>query len=620
MTEFQRKLAERRAAQEAARKAAAPPVPPTGYDDLVPAEEYTRSDEDKALDRVIENIDIIDAYRRWCGKSAVDPKGKREGIKISCPTPGHADKNPSAWINLDKQTWFCAACEVGGDAHDIAAYHFGFPVPGYKDGAQFHELRRKMAESYGYTFVSAPGLTSKVMVAPEPEPEPEATYTPTVKALEEDTSKGTDAEIISLYDDDDDEIIMPTLDWHSIVPPNTFLDDYMRICMADDVPEEYHFWNGLLAIGFAIGRDVTLADRIPVMGNLFICLLGNTGDGKSRSFSHLRALLRAALPYKWDDPATKGTQIISNPASAEVLVHSFSRPVEDPVNPKVVAYYAPVRGLVEYNELSALTSRTARMGNALKPTLMEMYDASGIIATSSMTSGKKEAHDPFCSVFTTTQPKALKQLVKMSDADSGFLNRWVFASGATKERIAIGGEIIDISPAVPALQSIQGWAGFGKRVNWSTEAVARFTEFFRERLHPMQVKDESGLLTRLDLLLKKIILLLTANIKADEVPVEIVDIVIGMYPYLISAYSIPAAQLGNTQLEEVHQELLRHIQNLSAKGKPPSQRDLSLRVKRKKFPLDLVVKVLKLMTDMGEIEPVVTQGAGRPTVRYRYVG
>jgi hypothetical protein len=149
LSEFQRKLAERRAKEQAALAEV------TGNSfaaDLVP-EKDQRSEEDLELDRVIDKIDILQAYDAWCGKmKPVVHTGQTESIMISCPTPGHTDRDPSAWINLDKQTWFCGGCQLGGDAMDIAAYHFNYPVPGYKDGARFHDLRRDMAKSFGYTF------------------------------------------------------------------------------------------------------------------------------------------------------------------------------------------------------------------------------------------------------------------------------------------------------------------------------------------------------------------------------------------------------------------------------------------------------------------------------------
>src|SRR5690242_12548861 len=171
LTVFQQKLATRRAAEEEARRKEqeANQASQLNFDpELIPPNEFQRSEEDRAMDRIIENIDIVDAYRRWCGKmNPVVRSGQTEGIKISCPIPGHVDNNPSAWINTDSQLWYCGGCDEGGDVHDLAAFHFGFPVPGYKEGAAFHDLRRKMAEDFGFTFTRYPGGIT-VVTAPEP--------------------------------------------------------------------------------------------------------------------------------------------------------------------------------------------------------------------------------------------------------------------------------------------------------------------------------------------------------------------------------------------------------------------------------------------------------------------
>lgn len=598
LTKFRDKLAARRSKGDTPHPSSVDVFDP----DLVPDLEgaSTMPGSDPELDRIIENISIVDAYRKWCGKSSPSSReaSRKEGIKVSCPIPTHPDRDPSAWLNTEKDVWFCGSCATGGDAYDIAAYHFGYPVPGYKEGVTFHELRRKMAESYGYTFMTAPGLAKPIMVAPEPEPAPSA-------------------KVIPIAGDPEESEDLPALDWRRIVEEGTFMDAYMKACILDDAPEEYHFWNGMLALGMAIGRDVTLYDQKPVLGNLFICLLGPTGDGKSRSYHHMQNLLWRALPHKWDEPASKGALFVSSPASAEVLIQSFMKPVPDPDNPKIVAYYAPVRGIVEFNELSSLIGRAARKGNVLKPTLMEFYDAAPSIASSSLTSGTKRAENAFGSCFTTTQPKALRDLLRDSDASSGFLNRWIFATGTPKRRVAIGGAQIDTGPAVEPLRAVQGWAGFGKQIGWSSLAADMFTEYFHAVLHPAQMADESGLLTRMDLLSKKLCLLLSANSHDAEVTVKTVDRVISMMAYLTAAYGVPAAHIGSTISSDVTQELERHIKRYSDKKGGISQNELNKCIKRKNYPIELVSKCLKYMSELGMIETFSTTGVGRPTVKYR---
>lgn len=609
---FKKKLADRRAREAVDRAAAAPAIE---FDaDLIPDEDGGPSPSptsDPELDRVIDGIGIVEAYRMWCGKSSPSRRDSRtEGIKVSCPQPTHPDRDPSAWLNTEKNVWHCGSCGVGGDVYDIAAWHFGFGVPDYKEGAAFHALRRKMAEGFGYTFVTAPGLDKPVLVAPEPEvPEPR------VKVKESD-----EADVVSIFDEGLKEPALPRLNWESIAEGGTFLESYMNQCKQDDAPEEYHFWNAMIALGFAVGRDVKLFDQNPVYGNLFVCLLGPTGDGKSRSFHHLRNLLEAALPYDFDDENNNGVDFVSSPGSAEALIHAFSRPVSDPANPKKTAFYAPVRGLIEFNELSSLIGRVARKGSVLKPTLMEFYDASGTIKTSSMTHGMKKAHQPFGSAFTTSQPKALKELLRETDAHSGFLNRWVFATGTPKRRVSVGGVQIDVTPAVAPLKGVQGWSGFGRVVGWSPDALTRFDEFFHEILHPAQQADETSLLARLDLLAKKLILLLSINSHHSEVEAGVVDKVVSMFSYLTSAYGVPAAHIGSTINTEVQTEILRHVRRYTEKKGGISLRDLNKCINRKNFPLDIVSKSLKYMTELGMIEVFTTKGVGRPTVKYKVAG
>jgi energy-coupling factor transporter ATP-binding protein EcfA2 len=615
---FERKLAEKRIAREKLTRAQQEYKQVEHDSDLIPDSD-PRSDADSEMDRIIDGIDIIDAYNRWCGKMKPNTKGKTESIMISCPIPGHADTHPSAWINSEKQTWFCGACQQGGDAYDIAAFHHGYPVPGYKDGANFHELRRDMAKDLGYTFTTLPGGVVEV-TPPEPEvkkpltgivTEPEPTATP--------EPEDPMAEVVDLYEDDEADMFFSPLPWKEIIPEDTYMSAYMTATTIDDVPEEFHFWNGLLGLGFAIGREVRLSDFMPVYGNLFVCTLGRSGSGKSKARNHLTRLLSEALPHDWSDPMSKGVRKISSPGSAEVLIHNFQKPVMDPTDAKRVAYYAPVRGLIDFNELSQLIGRASRMGNVTIPTLMQFYDMEDIVATSSMAHGSKEAHEPFGSALTTTQPRALRSLITKSDDASGFLNRWVFAPGRTKQRFAIGGVQVDMGPVVPKMKQIVGWAGsFGpnEMMVWGDEATERFTKFFHHRIEQDKKRSDTDLLIRLDLLMKKLILLFSANRLEKTVSLRSVEDAIACYDYMISAYAIPEAQIGNTIQNEVSEAMLAII-NKNPNGVTLNQIARSL--KRRKYPNELLLKTADNLVKLGFLKTVAPKAGavGRPTTRYK---
>ena len=625
MSAFEQKLAERRIKrEEAARKQQEELAAKQHADDLIPDDAYERSDADLEMDRIIDGIDIIDGYIRWCGKMRPEPKGKTESIMISCPKPNHADKNPSAWINTDKQVWHCGSCGEGGDVLDIAAYHFGYPVPGYKEGARFHELRRDMAKDLGYTFTTLPGdvtviekpeeeATEEHVAAPEPTSEPEA----------DEEDDGDTAPVINLYEDLEDDIAYPQLNWREFVPAGTYLDAYMKATCIDDVPEEFHFWNGLLGLGFALGREVRLFDFIPVYGNLYVCTLGRSGSGKSKARAHLGRLLEEALPHDWSDPHSKGVRKVSSPGSAEVLIHNFQKPVEDPSNPKKIAYYAAVRGIIDFNELSSLVGRANRQGNVTIPTLMQFYDMEDVVATSSMSHGSKEAHEPFASALTTTQPRSLRNLIGKSDDASGFLNRWVFAAGKEKQRFAIGGVQVDMGPVAPYLKEIVGWAASFKTtemIQWEPDAAARFTEFFHHRIELDKRKADNDLIIRIDLLLKKLILLFSANRMEKKATLQSVEDAIACYDYLLACYAIPAGQIGNTIQSEVSDAIMGVINKqyaIDKKGVTLNQIARSL--KRRKYPHDLLLKTADALVKLGfvKIEQANKGSVGRPTVRYK---
>lgn len=613
VSKFQQRLEERRAREEAEAKAAEASA---SFDaDLVPETAYDRSESDLEIDAVVDRIDIVEAYIRWCGKMIPVIRGsQREGIRISCPIPGHVDSKPSAWINLDKQVWHCAACEQGGDKFDIAAYWLGFPVPEYKEGVNFHLLRERMASDFGYT--------------KREHHDGSVTYTPpTVETSEEPPQPPVEpptADVIKIYDDSDpsEEIVMPTLDWRPVVPPHTFLDAYMKATVVDDVPEEYHFFHALLALGFALGRDVSLFDSVPVYGNLFICTLGRSGTGKSKARYHLERLLERALPHDWSNPASKGVRRVSSPGSAENLIYQFSKPVEDPTNPKVVAYYAPVRGLIDFNELSALVGRTNRQGSVMKPTMMQFYDMDTRVETSSMTHGTKRADEPFASALTTSQPKALRNLLTGADDASGFLNRWVFIPGGEKKRFSVGGIQVNMEPAVKPLEDIIAWAAtFGKeQVEWSEEALMRWDEFFQQVIERDKKASDADLIVRIDLTLKKIMLLFAANRKERTLSEQSVLDAIHCYGYLKAAYGIPEAQIGNTLTNEVCEALLYQIDRVSSRngGKGATVREINQGLRRRKYPPKLINDCLEALIKLDAIDVATVQGGvGRPTKRYK---
>ena len=656
--------------------------------DLIPDAPYEADPVDAEVDRIVDRVDILDAYARWCGKMSPEVGTKRESIMISCPRPDHPDLDPSAWINLDKQTWFCGGCQEGGDALDIAAYHFGFDVPGYKVGKSFPDLRRRIAEEYGLVVRTTPtGQRYTDVVTVETAPKASASHEDSGKDCKDPSNDGpptfsrpltsfspsstgpslespplsdggvtvtsetfstqeaishassagksgapppargdeaTITDISTGLELTPEAIIAPpSIPWREIISDDGFLAAWMAATGHDDLPEEYYFTLGLLALGLAAGRDVTLGDHPEVRGNLYVCLLGPSGSGKSRSIGLLQRLITEALPFDDSDPFTKGTAFMS-PGSAESLIDGFSRPIVDPSDPKVTLGFAPVRGLVRFDELSTLVGRSMRMGSVMKPTLMEFFDGYSEVVHRTRGMGTIRAVDHFATSVTTTQPKAIKELLTAADADSGFLNRWIFAMGPSKPANPFGGVSFDLRAPVAGLSRTFSWAALRPRHLLPTpDALALWSDHFTNILQPMKMaEDADALLARIDLTLKKLMLLLAVDRHHDAIEVEDVADSLKMWDYLINSYGFVSGQLGFGQFEEIHQAIIWACQSRESRGKGAiSMREINRSLAKRKFPIDLLAKVVSAMTLVGELEEEVVKplGGGRPTVRYRYI-
>lgn len=124
-----------------ARRAQQPVVaPPPELDELaeelrlVGLEDMDKGDSDDAFEHAkadvraaVETVGIEEIYRRYSKGIFVNgQEHMREGRKISCPIPGHADKIPSAWINTDEDTWACGPCQAGGNKFTIVAIYMGY--------------------------------------------------------------------------------------------------------------------------------------------------------------------------------------------------------------------------------------------------------------------------------------------------------------------------------------------------------------------------------------------------------------------------------------------------------------------------------------------------------------
>ena len=389
-----------------------------------------------------------------------------------------------------------------------------------------------------------------------------------------------------------------------------------------DQPEEYNFWLGLQALALAVGDRAVLLDEPVVKANLFVCLYGPSGIGKTKAVKTLTGLLREALPYNHTDPECAGAYVTPQPGSAEALVDLFAREIhDDPSDPKKVTGYGAVRGLVRFDELATLMGKANRAGSVMKPTLIELFDSYEPIELKTRGSGLTRAERHFCCATTTTQPGAVRELLVQTDADSGFVNRWVFAVGPLKELVAYGATPVDIGALVDPLRAVRAWASSGRDLRLVGDALEVYRAFFKRDIAPLRMSDSATLLARVDLILKKLIVLFCANEMITVPSKELVERAISLFPYLCASYNLLVGQIGVGQFELCRQRVQDIVSGFEAReGRPMPRREFN-RALGKRFSKKLVLDVIRTMVALGELdERPSTAAVGCPGVTYSYTG
>ncbi len=615
------KLLQRLAEQKAAREAAeqAKQLDLSQWAEFVPDIELDEgpglSRAEIALDEFMRLIPITEAYQRWGGTSTVNP-GKRE-VKVRCPNPQHTDKDPSFVMNTEKNVFNCFKCG-GGDIYDIAAWYKGFPVPGYKDPQYFRDLKDSIAADYGMQINRSLGGEETLYKAEAPEvPAPVPSAADTVPGSTANVTYTAQGAAYAEEHEEEPPRSHEAIDWRAIIPQGTFMRSYLESVTTDACPEEYHFWLGLLGLGLAVGRNVTLSERSPVKPNLYVCLTGPSGTGKSRAKSSLLDLLRDNIPYKKDDYIPTGARILPDASSGEIIVRFLQHEITDPSG-KPTGQLAPVRMLLETEEFADIISKSGRQGNTLKGVMSRLYDGHKTIDSHSL-ANSLTAIMPFGSAITTTQNKSIRDLFSKKDDNSGFLNRWIFATGVAKPPLHIDRTVIDLTRAGGLLRLIHDDAENPYSISWDSSADLIWKDYFETEVVPKKTAADSSILERLDLTMKKIFLLLTINKRQKTVSPETVREGMLVFPYLLESYGIVETQIAATEVGDDQDFVLKTIERMTLSGKFPTARDVFLVAKRRIPDSTTVKKMLQSFVDLGivdEFKKPAGPNGGRPTTIY----
>lgn len=641
--------------------------------DLIPDNPYEDRD-DSELDRVIDSIDILDAYIRWCGKMVPEPGGRREGIKIRCPNPWHEDKRPDAWVNLDKQTWVCGPCGMmGGDKHDLAAIAKGFAYPNtYKTDGTFPELRRQMAADYGFIVRRSPtgeDIVEEMEVVyesdpedpndddtpPEPPPggseepdnpdnhpdtppilpvEMESVWalpapdgiTPTPAAMEEAKAILRDAidqeaslvpivrhvNPLDMHDDEPDwgapvvqlrpdpdallakiaesDLGADALPWEDIIPENTFLHEYMTQNCKYDIPHEFHFWLGIILIAFANGFRIRIEDVPPINTNLYVVLVGPTGLGKSRATMPMRTLMREVLPWTGTESMPgKGVKMLGGIESGQALIKGIMHEYEDPAPASGIPgliQQPNVRALTMPEEFAGFVKKAMRLGSDFKERAIEFFDMGrdGEVSINAVKyGGEVKALGPYLQVVSTTQPDAIHTYLSAEDTVSGFLNRFVFVMGPSREERPsrwTRAHAPDLTRSVAGLKALVEFCEHheGLDLPYTPAGDAAWTHLYG---HIERLKVESGpMAVRLDLILKKVMGCFAINEHRTEIDADLVERMEPIMNHLLANYTRITGDLYWRPDDACQDAILEYVRTKNENGQHPRKKEIVDSLKR----------------------------------------
>ncbi|MBT8212452.1 MAG: hypothetical protein KJN71_04810, partial [Acidimicrobiia bacterium] len=380
---------------------------------------------------------ILDVYQALKIKGGqVGRNTKTNEVMVKCPDPGHPDKIPSASANTEKNVICCYACNRQGfDQLDLAAIALGMNWRTYKDsGDEFSEVLYRYGEALGLQMERRGNQIGvwqggKLLGI-------QGVISDLDDIIEVKSIPGNNGDHPEEPPPAEGEVIESTTRFASLqlttpvgelFPSGTLMDTWIQYNMARHpaVAVEYFFGTGLTLLAAAAGRGCYLDDDVaPVYANPAIVLIGTSGSRKSVSFGEAKTLISEVMPWDHDHPATSEGMKLGTPGSGEALIDMLQRKEDDNGNLHEVG----IKALVEFTEFSWVTKMLERSGGSLEAVMMAFMDGEGRVGTQSRSSGETYAEDAHTVFFTTTQPKALPDIVRTAN-NAGFLNRWIWIGG-----------------------------------------------------------------------------------------------------------------------------------------------------------------------------------------------
>jgi hypothetical protein len=584
---WKQKIAERlwRDSQEAAAKKPAD-IPTEDYSqfmDSVPDVSADATEDNKRLEIVdrqqfIDRISILDVYKKLTGNSVRVSAGQTNSIMGFCVSPSHNNTNSEAMQMSTDNTWVCHACEQGASQVGMVAFSMGVAEVGSGKlrGQSYAKAEEQLLQMFGWEkHKLSNGKTAMTPpVKEEPKPKP---VTKKDEPQKEDPRPLAVVQDITDGDEEEDSIVEDVVpyEWRDNMPANTFLGTYMEAGSRDDCVEVFHLAYALEALAVTVGKQVVLEDQYDIYPNLYICLLGDSGTGKSKASQALKHVLGTVAEWTPDQEPQIGARIVANPSSGSGLVTAFRRNVEVPKvggkqNETAIIVRGDVKAIIEYGELESLTSRMAKDTTGLRTTILDLFDGAPKVGSIAKGDGANGYYceNPFACQVTTLQPRNIPNLLSSKDVVSGFVNRYMFFYGAPKIRMSRSKPILPyFDEAIAHLEKIRDWAndsGTRRVMEWTEDAGDYWDAWFHNVQEKHRIKN-ADMLNRVDIHFKKLSMLFAVNEMSEIIELDHVVRAIGMFDWILSTYQLVDKSVGVPPMTQLEEKILAIIQRSEAK-------------------------------------------------------
>ena len=200
-----------------------------------------------------------------------------------------------------------------------------------------------------------------------------------------------------------------------LVPPDSFIGQYMEYMSSTETAESYDFWCALWAIGTGVGRDVYVdRPRAPVHLNWYIILAAESGT--TRKSSAIRSIVEVV------DDSTDILGGKTSPEALELILHEASRR-----NGRATAAFG-------VSELVTILGREGYM-STMPGLLTDLYDCPEYRSSpGTLKTGEIVQKNVYVTFLSASTPSWLVTAINPSVIEGGFTSRVIFVVDDNRKR------------------------------------------------------------------------------------------------------------------------------------------------------------------------------------------